>query len=156
MSLIETRTSSGLIVAEQSQDFDSVALELRRYRPDLRLVPTGMDRNQRIIYQVYAERGDHPAIPVFHGMTENLEEALPLSSRFLHEVRKLDLNTRGGPSDPDVANAKLVARRNADAREELLEIGRENDKRSKREACLPRSQSLRRSRDKRRARGENV
>ena len=136
----------------QGADEKYVARALREYDPALRLIP-GLPR-AGIPYKVYAYRGDQPA--VFICAWEENGKALPLSTRLLEMVKQQDRTTRSPAPDADVLEARRRERlaKDEDAMaQDLIDDWRGREGRS---AMLPRSQSLRRARDKARARGEKV
>jgi hypothetical protein len=143
------RTLSGLEVACESQDERSVQRDLREYDSELRLVP------QAGGYQVRRWRGpDRPSEFLFAWVDAN-GDPLPLSSRMMDMVRLHDRNTRGRALDADVANA---AKHEQDARDWDAQVeAATGDWAAKHgRPVLPRSTSLRMSRDKQRAKGKKV
>lgn len=148
MGFVEWRSDSGLNVVEQCGDVAAISRLLRQHDDDLRLVPGWP-------FRVYSYRGpNHPAEFVLAWQSE-AGEPLPLSSRLVDEVIRHDRNSRGVVVDADVRNqqqkqaeAKQWERdQEAITEEWLMKHGR---------AVLPRSQGLRRARDKRRAKGEKI
>lgn len=146
MALVETRTPSGLYVAENAADYQSVSRALRDYDRDLRLVPQPDDEG-RVAYKVFRyQGGDRPAEFVCGWWSEQLQP-LPLSHRLVDLVKQLDRNT-GGREDVDTENERLREERLRDAAEAISDVGRETSKRVKRSPALHRGQHLRRSRHK--------
>lgn len=150
MSLVHSRLSSGLYVAETATDYMSVAQALRDHDRQLRLVPQGVDRDGRPIYKVLLDRGDdRPAETVLVWMDEQMQEALPLSHRIVDEVKRLDRNSRADRVSDDDHNRKLAERAQEQLHEELVGVGLEEAARTRRSPALHRGIHLRRSRHKR-------
>lgn len=143
-----TRTGSGLLVAEQAADFQSVQRSLREHDRDLRLVPQPLP-DGRPCYRVYKWRGDdRPAVCVLSWMDDRLENPLPLSHRIVEQVKMLDRSTRGGQTDEDEHNNALRARVEKELEDRMAETADELARRSRRSPSLHRGQHLRRSRHK--------
>jgi hypothetical protein len=147
-------SESGLLIASEGADEHHVGALLRRHDPDLRLVPRwDQERGCRCWY-VYRYNGpDKPSDVVCVWQTRE-GVPLPLSSNLLELVQLHDRNTIGKQGDPDVANAQLkasIAKRKADDAEAII-----GDWEHAGTTVLPRSQALRMSRDKQRARGKKV
>lgn len=149
-----SRTGSGLVVAEQGGDGAAIERNLRQLDPELRLVPGGIV-NERVLWTVRAYQGpDRPSVLVLVWQDAD-GVPLPLSSRLLDEVQRHARGGRGDVKDADTLNRERQARedKRAEAESEaltgdwLMKNGR---------PMLHRSQSLRRARDKRRARGEKI
>ena len=147
------QTSSGLLVPEGAHEA-AVRKALRQLDDDLRLVPVDSDAYGRRIYKVVRYQGsERPFVPVlFWG--DEYGNPYPLSMSIVDAVQRLDRNTRGTVPDSDTRNAELVERRRREADADLDEIAREFRGRLEgtRSSPLPRSESLRRARDKVRAR----
>ena len=108
------------------------------------------------MWKVYAHRGsDQPAVFVCAWM-DSQGVPLPLSHRLLDMVREQDRNTRGHYKTEDELNAELRARNDRVISDRMDAVTEEWLSREKSHAVLPRSVSLRMSRDKRRARGEKI
>ena len=149
------QTSSGLLVPEGAHEA-AVRKALRQLDDDLRLVPVDSDAYGRRIYRVVRYQGsERPFVPVLFWGDEygNPYEGLSVTG-LLDMVQRLDRNTRGTVPDSDTRNAELVERRRREANAALDEIAREFRGRLEgtRSSPLPRSESLRRARDKVRAR----
>lgn len=150
MSLVTSRTPSGLLLAETATDYQSVYAALRDHDRHLRLVPQGVDRNGRPIYKVLYDLGpDVPAQTLLVWMDERLEESLPLSHRIVDEVKRLDRNLRGDVISEDEHNRRLIEDRQRRAQEDLEGVGLEEAARTRRSPALHRGVHLRRSRHKR-------
>jgi hypothetical protein len=135
-------------------DEAAVARALKEYDRDLVLIPQDSDHYGRRIYKVARKvGGDRPVEWVVSWRTRE-GEALPLSHRLVEKVKELDLNSRNKVDDPDDLNAQLRAERQRDLDREMENLREDWSMKSR--PILPRSQSLRMSRDKRRARGEKV
>ena len=148
-------SNSGLLIASEGADPAGVGALLRRHDPDLRLVPRFHEERDCVVWAVYRYRGrERPSEFVCFWQTDD-GVPLPLSSSLLDLVQRLDKTTSAPPPDPDETNRKLRERIAKDARADaeaivedwLMPHGR---------PVLPRSQSLRRARDKQRARGKKV
>jgi hypothetical protein len=136
-------------------DERAIAAALREYDPELRLVPQESDAYGCTIYHVRRWAGnDRPSEFLFAWVTET-GEALPLSHRLLDLVREHDRNLRAQRLDADAKNElkRQEDKRHWDSEMEALS-GDWEMKHGR--PVLPRSQSLRMSRDKRRARGEKA
>ena len=154
--MVFTQSQNGLVLACEGSDEAACAAALRQYDPDLRLVPQDSDAYGRRIYKVYRYQGsEQPAVFVCGWWDEygNPYEGLSVTG-LLDMVQRLDRNTRGQVLDSDTKNAELVERRRREANAALDEIAREFRGRLEgtRSSPLPRSESLRRARDKVRAR----
>lgn len=153
MGLVESRTDSGLILVEQSTDGAAIGRALKQHDPSLELQqwphPSGT-----WLYKVVARAGDGSVRTVYvHQLADGTP--LPLSSRLLDEVKRLDRNSRAPVASEDALNAAHRAgldRQEQRDREALIDDWKFPHGRP----VLPRSTALRMSRDRRRARGEKV
>jgi hypothetical protein len=161
VSLGYQRSDSGLVLPITGADEASVITELKKIDPDLILFVPGMEISgepavNRWGWRVYRKRGgDQPPEFVCAWMDKwgNLHNEL--SHGLVDEVRRLDKNTRGRQLD-EVVREELRRQefeRDQEARGEGIA---DNWVRKHGTPVLPRSQSLRMSRDKRRAQGEKV
>lgn len=151
MGLVERTLDSGLIVAQYGGDHASIERELKRRDPDLSLQGRFSEVHGCVIWRVVLKRADQPFETVCNWQSPQ-GEPYPLSSGILNMVDGLDRNTRSRHVGEDEINA---------ARDREIERQKERD----REAIvddhvfrhgrpvLHRSQSLRMSRDKQRAKG---
>lgn len=155
MEVVLSGSGSGLLIAAESADERSVGALLRQHDPTLRLVPRFDEDRLCKLWAVYRYRGpSDPSELVCLWQTRD-GTPLPLSSNLLDLVQQLDRNTSSVAPDPDRSNRELLERRakqKADDSEAiigdwLMPHGR---------PVLPRSQSLRRARDKQRGRGKKV
>lgn len=149
-----SRTDGGLIVPTGAHE-SAVQAALRDHDSDLRLVPQDSDHYGRRVYKVYRYAGsDRPAeFLLFWG--DEHGNAFPLSMAIVDAVQRLDKNLRGfDPRDADVHNAALRMARERESRDWGDELAREFEGKleGKKSSPLHRSQSLRRARDKVRAR----
>lgn len=147
------QSSSGLLIAGEGADERAVGALLRQHDPDLRLVPRIDPERECILWAVYRYRGtDHPAEFVCFWQTRD-GIPLPLSSSVLDLVQQLDKNTSSATHDPDATNAQVRLERSKQ-KDRDYEAIRDDWLTPHGRPVLPRGQSLRRARDKRRARGE--
>jgi len=147
---------SGLVLAEFGQDEAAISKALRQHDPDLRLVPRHSEKFGKRYYAVYRYAGSDRPAEFVCAWTTDAGEPLPLSSRLLDLVQKLDRNTRGEYEDENARERKRreqLERQLAADTQDLIDDWKARDGRS---ALLPRGVSLRMARDKRRARGERV
>jgi hypothetical protein len=156
VGLVFTDSPSGLVLATHGSDEAATAAALREWDPDLRLVPQDSDHFGRRVYKVYRYRGSEQPAEFLCGWWDDLGnpyDSLSVTG-LLEMVKRLDRNTRSDYIDPDVKNARLTAQRRHDAAAELDAVAEEFAGRidGKKSSPLPRSQSLRRARDKVRAR----
>jgi hypothetical protein len=143
------RLDSGLVLAQDGMDMAAVERALKRKDPELRLQGWPSREHDCIIWKVV--RG----LDTICVWQTDRGEPLPLSSGILDMVDRLDRNSRAAYVDEDTLNRH---QKDQEAR------GWESDSQNIREEwemkhgrpILPRSQGLRRARDKRRAKGENV
>lgn len=149
-----TRSESGLILAEQTPD--AAALERQLKQIDRRLSlqawpqPDGLPVWKVVLH--YA--GDRPPETIASWIDQQ-GEPLPLSSRLVDLVQSLDRNSRVAFVDADGKNAQFAEQRERDnARDEEALISDWRFPHGR--PVLPRSQSLRLSRDKQRAKGKKV
>ena len=148
-----TRTDGGLLVPEGAQEA-AVDAALRRHDPDLRLVPQDSDAYGRRVYKVYRYNGpDRPADFVC-AWWDRKNEPLPLSGALVDMVQMLDKNSPGRGPTLEQEEARIRAQKRKEAREATRPIVEEFGPRldGKKHTLIPRSQSLRRARDKERAR----
>lgn len=142
--LVESRTSSGLIVREEAADHASVARALREHDDQLRLVPQAV--GDELVWTVLRfEGGDRPATIVCKWFDYERGEALPLSHRLVERVKMLDRNTRGRVADEDAANRRLIEKRTAEFEEHVDDIARDGLKGMKRHPAFHRGIHLRKS-----------
>jgi hypothetical protein len=153
--VIQRDHSSGLVVAELGMDGGAIELELKRRDPLLALQGWASVEWGCILWRVVRDVGaDRPPETVLVWMNPRSGEPYPLSSGLLDELDRHDRNnTRRDYKDTDRLNVEREARvvrqqeRDNEALRDdwLMKHGR---------PVLPRSQSLRMARDKRRAKGE--
>jgi hypothetical protein len=155
LGLIERTLDSGLIVSQYGSDHASLERELRKRDPLLSLQGWPSQTHGRILWKVVRYAGpDRPPDTVCVWQSEQ-GEPFPLSSGLLDLVDRLDRNTRHGHHGEDEMNEarnreldRQVERdREAIVEDHLFKHGR---------PLLPRSQSLRMSRDRQRAKGRKV
>jgi hypothetical protein len=152
VSYVERRTGD-LLVAELGMDGGALERELRRRDPLLSLQGWPSATHGCILWRVVRESGpDRPPETVAVWQSES-GEPYPLSSGLLDLVDRLDRNSRHRHAGEDelerqrqVSRDRQVERENEALRDDW------NPKHGR--PLLPRSQSLRMARDKRRAKGE--
>lgn len=152
MSLIERTLDSGLILQEYGQDHASIERALKKRDSLLSLQGWPSQKHGCIIWKVVREAPVGPPDTVCVWQSER-GEPYPLSSAILDLVDRLDKNTRSTYRSEDELNAEL-------AQERAKQQARDNEAMQgdhiflHGRPVLPRSQALRMSRDRRRARGE--
>jgi hypothetical protein len=154
MGLVERTLDSGLVLQEYGQDHASLERELKRRDRDLSLVGEFSETHGCIIWKVILNRPDRPWETVYVWMSER-GEPYPLSSGILDGLDRLDRNTRAvhvGEDEINAARDRELAEQDVRDREALVDDWTFKHGRP----VLPRSQSLRMSRDKQRARGKKV
>lgn len=154
MGLVYSRTPSGLVRAEHGADEAAVARALRRHDDDLRLV-RGFDLERQVwTWKVYRYAGSEREAEFLLVWADEDGTPRPLSMNLVDEVQRHDRNLRGDLVDAAVHNARLRAERHKDYQREAEEIVREFGPKldGTRLPVIHRSQSLRRARDKARAR----
>jgi hypothetical protein len=152
--VIHRSLESGLVLAEQGMDGAALERELRKRDPLLALQGFYSPAHGAVVWRVVREAGAAGPETVCVWQSES-GEPYPLSSGLLDLVDRLDRNTRHGHHGEDELNAarnreldRQVERdRQAIVDDHLFKHGR---------PLLPRSQSLRMSRDKQRAKGRKV
>jgi hypothetical protein len=149
---------SGLYVVEFGQDFAAIDRELRREDDRLFLTWEIDPRYNQKVYRVLCEvAGDKPSVCIAEWRDE-LGRPLPLSSGILERVRSQ--RARGGVAAQEAfaSNEAMIEAAIRESDEAMDEIAEDVGPRiaGKRSAVLHRGHHLRRSRDQRRARGENV
>lgn len=155
MGLVERTLDSGLIVSEHGDDGAAIERDLKKRDPDLSLQGWPSQTHGRMLWKVVRYAGpDRPPDTVCVWQSDR-GEPFPLSSGILDMVDRLDKNTRSVYLDGDTRNAALRAER-AKQDERDAEGIRDNTTFKHGRPVLPRSQSLRMSRDKQRAKGKKV
>lgn len=154
MGFVYSRSDSGLVLAEHGMDEAAVSRALRQHDNDLRLV-RGYDLDREVFFwKVYRYNGpDRPADFILAWANEE-GEPLPLSTRLVDEVQRHDRGMRGDFVSADEHNRRLREERHKDYLRDAEAIVQEFSAKldGKKMVPLPRSQSLRMSRDKQRAR----
>jgi hypothetical protein len=146
------RRIGGLVLAELGMDGAALERELRRRDPLLSLQGWPSLEHRCILWRVVREAGERGPETVCVWQSES-GEPYPLSSGLLDLVDRLDRNTRSDYARDDERNAR---RRDALVRQQERDneaLAQDWTPRHGR-PVLPRSQALRMSRDKRRAKGE--
>ena len=153
MGLVERVAGGGLVVSEYGADQATIERELKKRDPLLSLQGWPSQTHQTILWKVVRfSGGDRPPETVCVWQSDR-GEPYPLSSGLLNLVDRLDRNSRSQHVGEDDRNAELERQRqraNELANEGIID----NTTFKHGRPVLPRSQSLRMSRDKARARGE--
>ncbi len=156
MSLVYQRADSGLVVASHGAGEAAVARALREFDDDLRLVKQYSDENQRQVWKVFVYRGpDTPAVFLTGWWDEHGVPFPELTMLLVEKVKRLHKNSRAPGVDIDKENAVFTQARRRQERQDDADIADDWMFKHGR-PVLHRGQHLRVSRDKRRARGENV
>jgi len=142
-----SRSESGLLLARESPDGPALERELQRWDRELQLQGF-LQPDGPILWKV-VRHGE----TVYSWVDEQMRP-LPLSWRMLDEVRQLDKNQRGGYLDEDAREALRLVERDKQVERDNEALADDWTPKHGR-PVLPRSQSLRMARDKRRAKGEN-
>lgn len=138
-----TVTDSGLYVAEQAADYQSVSRALREHDPELRLVPHEVEETGVVLWKVFRYAGpNHPAHFVC-AWTDRKLRPLPLSHSLVERVKQLDRNTRGSEMDADVENARVSAEQEKRMDDAIDEVAREAARRHGRLPVFHRGAHLR-------------
>jgi hypothetical protein len=149
-----SRSDSGLILAEEASDAAAVERQLKQIDRGLALQAWPRRDGPPIWRVVLHFAGDRPPETIA-SWVDRRGEPLPLSERLVDLVRSLDKNSRVEFVDADGKNQqfdKERERNNDRDTEALISEWRFPHGRP----VLPRSQSLRLARDKRRAKGKKV
>ena len=150
--MIHRSLESGLVLAEHGMDGAALERELKRRDPLLALQGFLSLEHGAVVWRVVREAGAAGPETVCVWQSES-GEPYPLSSGLLSLVDRLDRNTRAAYASDDERDARRRA-------EQARQQERDNEalaadwypKHGR--PVLPRSQSLRAARDKRRAKGE--
>lgn len=153
MGTVERRLGSGLVAVEIGTDGAALERELQKRDPALQLQGWPAPEWGCISWRVVRTAGlDRPPETICYWMNEATGEPYPLSSALLDKVDQLDRNSRGVYVSAEERNARReaeIAKQQERDNEAMLDwIPRHG------RPVLPRSQSLRLARDKRRAKGE--
>lgn len=156
MGLVERTLDTGLILQEYGQDHASLERELKKRDRDLSLQGWPSQTHGCILWKVVRYAGPDRPLDTVAVWQSDRGEPFPLSSGILDLVDRLDKNSRHHYADEDERNEgrrREREKQNARDREALLSdyktvMGPGHA------GLLPRGQSLRRARDKRRNRGE--
>jgi hypothetical protein len=156
VSLVPSRTDSGLHVLTQGADEAAVYRALRDYDNDLRLVPQDSDAYGQRVYKVYRYAGsDRPAEFLFM-WGDDLGNPFPLSMQLVERARHFDKNSRNRDYvDPDEHNRRLKEQRHKDADADAETIKDEMLKRHGRSPAFRRSPAFAASRREARRKGRS-
>jgi hypothetical protein len=116
VSLVHSRTESGLSVMMGGSDERAVARALREHDDALRLVPQGSDALGKIIYKVYRYSGSEQPAEFVLGWWDDYGEPYPLSMALVEMVKQHDKSQRGNAQliSEDEHNRRLRERRQKD------------------------------------------
>jgi hypothetical protein len=159
LTLVHSRTGSGLIVAEYGADGAAVLRALKEYDRSLVLLPPGVDMRSgadRQHWRVYAKVSDDRPPTFVLAWTDENGDPLPLSMRILDKVKEHDRNTRGRVVDPDDHNRRRRHAIESQAAKDREALREEHLRAAKSFRPAHRSVGLRMSRDKQRAKGRKV
>lgn len=125
MEYVYSRHGAGLIVAENAMDERTVQTDLQAFDPRLRLV-SQFDQDCGWYYEVVCVWSpEHDARSVYkHRENGGIGEPLPLSSRVLDEVRRLQGDALFDAAE--TANARLVAAKKQQARDDAAALAQEH------------------------------
>lgn len=153
MALVERTLDSGLILSEHGMDGAAIERELKKRDPAMLLQGWPSQTHGCILWKVVRDAGPDRPMDTVCVWQSDMGEPFPLSSGILDLVDRLDRNTVGAYASDDDRNRELERQRQKDLARDNEAI-RDYHLRPHGQPVLPRSQSLRRSRDKRRSRGE--
>jgi hypothetical protein len=150
---------SGLLVAEQAAVPRQIRDALKRLDSSLVLGCEVDTRHQCYVWRVLVRQGDQPARWLFD-WREQLDDPRshprPLSYAIVEEAASRRLDSRRPQIDPVKANEEMEERLDREDEEIHHDIAREVEKRAGRISVYPRSQALRRARDRGRRKGQNL
>lgn len=154
-------TDGGLVLPSFGMDEAAIWSALKEIDPDLILVKPGAvfasrPGREQFGYRVYRKAGSdrEPEFVCFWG--DDYGNPYPdLSSGLIDRVKMLDKNTRGRQLD-DLARDEIRRQQAAGRAQDAIEGAVDTWVPKHGRPILPRSQSLRRARDKRRAQGEKI
>jgi len=157
--LVTHERGSGLLLFEQAASDSEIRRLLKRLDPDLVLGVSVDARHQAYCWKVGLRQGDRPALWLFDWRT-NVEDPLsaprPLSTSIVDEAASRRIDSRRPVVDPLKANDELIEKLDAEEDEIVRDIARDVRRRAGRITPAKPSVRLRMTRDKMRARGENV
>jgi hypothetical protein len=154
VSYVERQTRSGLILAEKGADSVAIERELRKRDPLLSLQGVLVPEWNRIRWRVVRDAGsEQEPETLCIWQAEEGGEPYPLSSALLDLVDRLDRNTRFHYAGEDELERQRQVSRDRQVERDNEALRDDWNPRHGR-PVLPRSQSLRMARDKRRAKGE--
>ena len=149
---------NGLLVAENSVDGRAVSAALKKINPDLRLLPVEMHEDGMLLYKVFLYQGPDRRAAFVCAWTDDYGRPLPLSHRLIDKVNSLRPDAPTRQPDMDEQNDRHRDRVLKEFRDATREVTEDIVRRASvgRNPVLHRGVGLRRARDKRRGRGENV
>ena len=153
MGLVERTLDSGLILTETGMEQAAIERALKKRDPLLSLQGWPSETHRTILWKVVRDAGSGRPPDTICVWQSDRGDPYPLSSGILERVDRLDRNTRSIYLSADERN-ELHARELAEQNERDNEAVRDDTTFRHGRPLLPRSQSLRMARDKRRNRGE--
>jgi hypothetical protein len=155
VSLVYSRTGSGLVVASHGSDEASVARALKQHDHALRLVRQGDPHTGVVRWCVYAYQGPDREAVCVTAWVNDAGDPLPLSHALVDRVISQDKNSRAERVGEDELNRRAAEARQRQWEDDIDAL--ETDWRTPHgRPILHRGVGLRMARDKRRARGEKV
>jgi hypothetical protein len=142
VSLVYSRSDSGLVVAEHGADESAVARALKDHDRELRLVRQLSESLGVLVWKVYRYAGSEQPAQFLCAWTDRSGTPLPLSHRLVDMVKDLDRNSRAPRMDAETLNAQareVTARKIATEHEALIA---DHLPRQGRLPCLPRRKRL--------------
>lgn len=154
--MIEYRHGA-LYVIEDARDSDSLLRDLRAIDDRIFLERQITLENEAVWCVVVNVGGDHPPLTILEWRDQE-GNPLELSSGIVDRVARMDRDEKRLIASVMRQNAERIEAQRQQSRAEWREMGEDFQKRTSSgySAVLPRGQYLRRSRDKRRGRGDKV
>lgn len=152
MGYVERTHGSGIVLANEAMDAAALERQLKKRDPLLALQGWPSETHRTLLWKVVRHSPDRPPETVCVWQSDR-GEPYPLSSALLDLVDTLDRNSRTTYLSDDERNARHRAQIARNAERDNEAIVNDTTFRHGR-PLIPRSQSLRMSRDKRRNRGE--
>jgi hypothetical protein len=155
---MDTYRHGALYVVEGAKDKNEIQRELKKIDPRL-FLEKQITFEQEAVWCVVVDVGSgEPPMTILEFRDEIGKPIPDLSYRIVESMQKMERDGERLAAKVIKQNRAKIDRARADARAHWEEIGKDFEKRMSptRSAVLPRSQALRRSRDKRRNKGEKI